>query len=74
MGRLNTIAYYIDLHQTSIVTTEKSTQNISLTKELQILSNPMNIASMEVSVDLSMDELKEFANEKGVLSENGLSV
>lgn len=74
IGRLNTIAYYIDLHQSSIVTTEKSIQNISLTKELEILSNPMNIASMEVSVDLSMDELKEFANEKGVLSENGLSV
>jgi hypothetical protein len=73
-SKLNRIAYYVNLHQTSIVTTKKDSQNMSLTKELQILSNPQNIASMEVSVDLSLDELKAFANEKGVQSEHGLSV
>jgi len=62
------------MHQTSVVTTTKDSQNISLSRELDILSNPKNIAAMEVSVDLSLDELKDFAKENGVQSKNGLSV
>jgi hypothetical protein len=62
------------MHQTSVISTSKDSQNISLSKELKILSNPKNIAAMEVSVDLSLSELKDFANERGVQSETGLSV
>ena len=73
-GKLRKIQRYVNMHQTSVTKTSKDIQNISLSKELDILSNPRNIASMEVSVDLSLNELKAFANEKGVISENGLSV
>jgi hypothetical protein len=62
------------MHQTSVVTTTKDSQNISLSRELDILRNPKNIAAMEVSVDLSLEELKDFAKENGVQSKNGLSV
>ena len=74
LGLLRRIAKYINMHQTSVISTSKDSQNISLSKELKILSNPKNIAAMEVSVDLSLSELKEFANERGVQSETGLSV
>jgi hypothetical protein len=73
-GKLRTIMDAINLHQTSVISTSKDSQNISLTKELEILSNPANIAAMEISVDLSLDALKEFANERGVKSKNGLSI
>jgi hypothetical protein len=71
---LRRICYYINQHQTSVVTTTKDSQNISLSKELAILSDPRNIAAMEVSVDLSLSELKDFAEEHGNISETGLSV
>lgn len=74
LSKLHNLAYYINQHQTSVVTTQKDSQNISLSKELKILSNPKNIAAMEVSVDLSLTQLKDFATEHGVQSENGLSV
>ena len=74
IGKLRKITNLITMHQTSVVTTTKDSQNISLSKELDILSNPKNIAAMEVSVDLSLDELKDFAKENGVQSKNGLSV
>ena len=74
LGNLHKIKYYINQHQTSIVSTSKDSQNRSLTKELSILSNPQNIAAMEISVDLSLDNLKDFAKERGVQSKNGLSV
>lgn len=74
IGKLRKITNLITMHQTSVVTTTKDSQNISLSRELDILSNPKNIAAMEVSVDLSLDELKDFAKENGVQSKNGLSV
>jgi hypothetical protein len=73
-SNLNTIMDHINMHQTSVTSTSKDSQNISLTRELAILSNPMNIAAMEISVDLSLDELKDFAKENGVQSKNGLSI
>jgi hypothetical protein len=73
-SNLNTIMDHINMHQTSVTSTSKDSQNISLTRELDILSNPMNIAAMEISVDLSLDALKDFARERGVQSKNGLSV
>lgn len=74
LGNLHKIKYYINQHQTSIVSASKDSQNRSLTKELSILSNPQNIAAMEISVDLSLQNLKDFAKERGVQSKNGLSV
>lgn len=71
---LRRICHYINQHQTSVVTATKESQNISLSKELAILSDPRNIAAMEVSVDLSLSELKDFAEEHGNISETGLSV
>jgi len=73
-NNLNTIMDHINMHQTSVTSTSKNSQNISLTRELAILSNPMNIAAMEISVDLSLNELKDFAKENGVQSKNGLSI
>lgn len=73
-NNLNTIIDHINMHQTSVTSTSKNSQNISLTRELAILSNPMNIAAMEISVDLSLDALKDFARERGVQSKNGLSI
>lgn len=74
LGLMRRVAKYINMHQTSVISTSKDSQNISLSKELKILSNPKNIAAMEISVDLSLSELKDFANERGVQSETGLSV
>jgi hypothetical protein len=73
-NNLNTIIDHVNMHQTSVTSTSKDSQNISLTRELDILSNPTNIAAMEISVDLSLDALKSFASERGVQSKNGLSI